>query len=283
MRRVHVICRVIGSLFSVYAACLVADTAGAQHAPGSDAALAQELSNPIGSLISVPLQTNWDDGYGTGDGSKVFTNFQPVVPVPLNPDWNLISRTIVPVVWDQNEISPLGPSGNQTGFSDITQSFFFSPKQAVSTKLGNFVWGAGPVLTLPTGNADPLLGTGKWGVGPTAVALFIKGHWTYGMLANQVWDYAGKSNRADVNQTFLQPFVAYTTPNAWTFLLNSESTYNYVAEDWSIPINFWARKLTSIGEQKVSIGAGLRYWAASPTAGPDDLGVRAEMVFLFPE
>jgi hypothetical protein len=88
--------------------------------------LAKKLSNPIASLISVPFQGNYDGGYGPNDGSKYTINVQPVIPFTLNEDWNVISRTIVPIVW-QSDIA--GPSGDQFGLGDTTQSLFFSPKK----------------------------------------------------------------------------------------------------------------------------------------------------------
>ena len=106
--------------------------------------------------------------------------------------------------------------------------------------------------------------------------------WTVGILANHIWSFAGEQDRADVNSTFLQPFVSYTTPDAWTFTLNTESTYDWTAGEWSVPINFNISKLIKVGTQPVSIGAGVRYWADSPDTGPEGWGGRAVLTFLFP-
>jgi hypothetical protein len=241
----------------------------------SDAELAQRLSNPISSLISLPFQYNYNNNIGpANDGTSNFINVQPVIPISLNQDWNMISRTIVPVVW-QDEIFP--GAGNQFGLSDTVQSLFFSPKQPTN----GIIWGVGPVVLLPTGT-DTLLTTDKWGAGPTAVALTQQNGWTVGMLANHIWSFAGDEYRADVNSTFLQPFVSYTTPDAWTFSLNTESTYDWTAEQWSVPLNFVITKLTKIGGQPISIGGGVRYWADAPDSGPEGWGARAVVTYLFP-
>lgn len=245
--------------------------AGAQ-----DSELAKKLSNPVASLISVPFQWNYDHGFGPADGNKVTLNIQPVVPFSLNEDWNLISRTILPVVW-QDDIA--GNSGTQFGLSDTTQSFFFSPKEPTS---GGIIWGLGPVLLLPTGT-DDLLSTRKWGAGPTGVVLRQSGPWTYGGLVNHVWSYAGDDNRSDVNSTFLQPFMSYTTDDAWTFTLNSESTYDWTSDEWSVPINAMVAKLVTIDKQPISFQAGVRYYAASSDNGPEGFGARAAVTFLFPK
>lgn len=245
-------------------------------AHAQDADLAKQLSNPVASLISVPFQFNYDSGFGPNDGDKVTLNIQPVLPISLNDDWNLISRTILPVIW-QDDIA--GPSGSQFGLGDTTQSLFFSPK---APGPGGIIWGVGPIILLPTGT-DTLLTGDQWGAGPTGVVLKQSGHWTYGMLANHIWSFAGPDSRPDVNATFLQPFVSYTTPDAWTFALNTESTYDWTGETWSVPINFMVSKLVKFGEQPVSLQAGVRYWAESPEAGPDGFGARASITFLFPK
>lgn len=250
--------------------------AGSLHAQDSGADLAKKLSNPIASLISVPFQLNYDHGYGPLDGDKTTLNIQPVIPISLNEDWNVISRTILPVSW-QDDIA--GPSGSQFGLGDTVQSFFLSPAKPTESGI---IWGAGPVFLIPTAT-DDLLGSEKWGAGPTIVALKQDGPWTYGVLANHIWSFAGNDERNDISNTFLQPFLSYTTPDAWTFALNTESTYDWKAEEWSVPINFTVSKLVKIDQQPISLTAGVRYWAAAPDNGPEGLGVRLAVTFLFPK
>ena len=242
---------------------------------GYEENLAKQLSNPVASLISVPFQFNYNSGFGPSDGRQGFVNIQPVIPFSLNDDWNLISRTILPVVWQQDVA---GPSGTQFGLGDIVQSLFFSPAKPTENGI---IWGAGPVFLVPSAT-DDLLGAKKWGAGPTGVALRQSGPWTVGLLANHIWSFAGDRDRGDVNLTFLQPFVTYTTQDAWTFALNTESSYNWEAKAWAVPINFTVSKLVVIEKQPISLFAGVRYWATSPENGPDGFGLRAGITLLFP-
>lgn len=239
--------------------------------------LAKQLANPVASLISVPLQLNYDQNIGVSDqGERYVLNVQPVVPISLNSEWNIISRTILPII-SQTDIIP--GSGSQSGVGDVVQSVFFSPQQPTES---GWIWGAGPVFLLPLAT-DDLLGAEKWGAGPTAVALKQNGPWTYGALGNHIWSFSGDNKRQDISSTFLQPFLSYTTKEALTLALNTESTYDWESEQWAVPVNVTVSKVMHMGEQLVSVGGGLRYWAESSDSGPEGLGLRFILTLLFPK
>jgi hypothetical protein len=239
--------------------------------------LAKKLANPVASLISVPIQANYDDNFGASDnGSTWRINVQPVIPVSISKNWNLISRTILPVITQDN--IPVNGAG-ASGIGDTLQSFFFSPKKPTSNGI---IWGIGPAVLLNTASKDAL-GSKKWGAGPTGVALRQKGPWTYGMLANHIESFAGDNNRPGVSATFMQPFLAYITHSKTTFTINSESTYDWKTENWAVPINFIVSQLFTVGNQTIQVGGGLRYWADSPDLGPEGLGARLNLTFLFPK
>jgi hypothetical protein len=261
------------TLFGMLAAPLAAENA----APSGQAAqaddLAQQLANPVASLISVPFQSNFDFGIGPSDATRYTLNIQPVIPFELNEHWNLITRTIVPVI---DAESPAPGIDDKFGLGDTVQTFFFSPREPVN----DWILGVGPAFLWPTAT-DDLLGTGKWGAGPSAVALQQVGPWTYGILANHLWSYAGESDRADVNSTFLNPFVSYITPTKTTFTASPELTYDWNSQQWLSPVNLVVSQLFKIGDQPVSIALGGRYYFEGPDGGPE-WGIRFNIVFLFP-
>jgi len=239
------------------------------------AELAKQLSNPVAALISVPFQNNFEFGGGpNNDGFRYLLNFQPVIPVSLNDDWNLISRTIVPVISQKDMIG----TSSQSGLGDIVQSAFFSPKEPGPR---GWIWGVGPVFLLPTAT-DDLLGAEKFGLGPTAVFLKQERGWTYGALVNHIWSVAGEGDRDDVSSTFLQPFLAYTTKKQTTFTLNSETTYDWDHSRWTVPINAMAAQLVKVGKTPMQFQLGGKYYAEGPSGAPG-WGIRFAVVLLFPK
>jgi hypothetical protein len=237
------------------------------------AELARKLQNPVADLISVPIQNDWDFGIGPANAMKYTANIQPVVPVGISQDWNLIVRTIVPVIYAE---SPFPGGASHSGLGDTTQSFFLSPKEPV----GGWILGAGPVMYYPTAT-DSALGTDKWGAGPTIVALRQEHGFTYGILANQIWSFAGWGPQ-NINATYLQPFLSYTTKTYTTFAVNTETTYNWQTDQATAPMNFMVQQLLKIGGRPVAFQVGYRYYVEKPSGGPD-WGLRFTVTFLFPK
>ena len=262
-------------LFSSAISALLGSALLAPHVyADDDADLAQQLNNPIAALISVPIKVDWDTNIGTKDADRSTYVIQPVIPFSLNDDWNVISRTIVPVHIDAQ--SPAAGIGSVDGMGDILQSFFIGPKAPTA---GGWIWAAGPALSLPTG--DDGLTSDKFSIGPTAVALRQRDGWTYGALANQLWSVSGDDDAEDVSSLFLQPFLVYTTKAKTSFGINTESSYDWKGEEWTVPINLTVSQLVRFGKQPVSLQLGYRNYVDAPTGGPD-WGLRFSMTLLFP-
>ena len=240
------------------------------------AALAQAAQNPVANMISLPLQNNTNFGVGPGDDTQNILNIQPVIPVSLSENWNLITRTIAPVIY-QPEIVP--GTGSEFGLGDINATLFFSP-----AKPGKLIWGLGPAFSFPTAT-DDVLGTDKWSAGPSAVALTINGPWVIGGLASNLWSYAGDDDRADVNQFLFQYFINYNMADGWYLSSAPIITANWEADSgnqWTIPFGGGVGKIFKIGKQAMNAQMQAFYNVEKPDGGAD-WSLRLQLQFLFPK
>ncbi|MGC1575237.1 MAG: transporter [Beijerinckiaceae bacterium] len=184
--------------------------------------LAKAAQNPIANLISVPFQFQSNFGVGPYHRPQGVLNFQPVVPITINEDWNLITRWVTPIL-SQPQLAP--NDHREFGLGDFNPSFFLSPARPGE---GGIIWGIGPTFLLPTAT-DKNLGNSRWGAGPSFVALTTEVPWVVGILANNIWSFAGTGNGADVNQMLLQPFVNYNFPHGWNLTSSPIITANRLA------------------------------------------------------
>jgi hypothetical protein len=226
---------------------------------GDNGELAKASQNPVGNLISLPFQNNTSFGIGPDDAMSNVLNIQPVWPVSLSPNWNLINRGIVPVIY-REEVVP--GAGSAFGLGDISYTGFISP-----SKPGKLIWGVGPSLLLPTAQEDRFA-TDKFSAGAGVVILSMPGNWVVGALVQNVWSIAGDSNAADVNQLLFQPIINYNFPKGWYFTSVPIITANWEADSdnrWTIPVGGGFGKITKWGKQPVDLSMQGFYNVASPT------------------
>ena len=260
------------------AGLLMASHALAEEEGGLQAA----AQNPVGAMISLPIKNTVD--FGAPDGTAYFLNIQPVIPITVG-DWNLINRVIAPVVVHVPGLVgglpslPLGqPGGAVTGMGDWNYSMFVSP-----AKPGSVIWGIGPSITFPTAT-DGQLGSRKWSAGPTAVALAQPKPWTVGVITRQLWSFAGDSDRKEVSQFLLEPFVNYNLDKGWYLTTSPIITHNAEAssgERWRVPIGGGVGRVFSIGRQAVNAQAQGYYNVEKPDIA-GDWGLRLQFQWLFP-
>jgi hypothetical protein len=283
LRRHHALTLILAVAMHTGATALAQDTNALGKAPpeaksGTEDAskLAKAAQNPVANLISVPLQNNFNFGVGPREVTQYVLNVQPVIPMTLSEDWNLIARTVLPII---NQPSAAAGIPSAFGLGDINPSFFFSP-----AKPGKLIWGVGPTLTLPTAT-DSILGNGKWSAGPTAVALISHGHWVVGALANNQWSYAGWGED-NVNALLVQPFVNYNLPHGWYLSSAPIITSNWEAssnERWTVPVGGGVGRIVHVGKAPVNLQLQTFYNVVKPDTFGADWQLRFQVQLLFPK
>jgi len=267
--------RLIGSLF--LSSRSLADETSTNSSTSNDAeALAKETQNPVANLISVPFQNNFNFNLGPNRVTQYNLNIQPVVPFHLNDNWNLITRTIMPII---SQPSPGGGVPSAAGLGDINPTLFLSPANGSK----KFIWGIGPTFTLPTAT-EPALGNQKWDLGPAAVALTMQGNWVIGALVNQQWSVAGWGNH-NISTFLCQPFINYNLPHGWYLATGPIITSNWEATKgnrWTVPAGGGFGKVQFIGKLPVNFSFQAFYNAVTPKFG-SDWQMRFQIQFLFPK
>lgn len=256
------------------AASHVAGAAGAGAEPDTEA-LAKAAQNPVADMISLPFQNNFNFNVGPDDQMQYVLNVQPVIPIKLNEDWNVITRTIVPII---DQPSPAPGIDGEFGLGDIQVTAFFSPR-----KPGKLIWGVGPIFQFPSAT-DDILGQGKWCIGPSAVVLKMQGHWVYGALVNQIWSFAGDDDRSDVSQMLIQPFINYNMKDGWYLTSAPIITANWKADSdntWILPLGGGVGKIMKFGHQPVNIQLS-GYWNVIHPDEAANWQLRFQIQFLFP-
>ncbi|MHC4647213.1 MAG: neuromedin U [Planctomycetota bacterium] len=246
----------------------------AQEGADADSELAKKTQNPISDLISLPFQNNTNFDVGPRGNTQNILNIQPVIPFNLNQDWNLITRTIFPVI-DQPSLAP--GLGSEFGLGNVNFSGFFSPRNS-----SEWLWGIGPIFEFPT-NTDDVLGSDNWSAGPTFVALKMEGPWVYGGLINQLWSYAGDD--PEVNKMLIQPFINYNLPDGWYLSSAPIITANWKADSdnqWTVPVGGGIGKIVRLGKLPVNMSCQAFYNVEKPRYGPD-WTLRLQLQLLFPK
>ena len=266
--------KTIGRFLGVAVLLMLAVSATGQEASEED--LAKAAQNPVGAMISVPFQNNMTFGVGPDEEIMNVLNVQPVWPFSVSENWNLITRTVMPIM----TLPGFGPDDDgTTGLGDVIFTAFLAP--AVP---GEIIWGAGPVLSLPFAT-DDVLGSEKWGIGPSVVVLKMSGPWVFGALANNIWSFAGNDDRGDINQMLVQPFVNFNMPNGWYVSSGPIITANWEADDdntWTVPVGAGVGKVFRVGKLPLN-GSVQGYYNLQSPEGMGDTVLRVQLQFMFPK
>ena len=262
---------------------LVASLAATCAAPVFGAELSEEelaklAQNPVGNLISLPFQNNTNLNFGPEKGTQNILNIQPVIPISISAEWNIITRTILPIVWNPN-LGPDTPGKNGTG--DIVFTAFLSP-----AKPGHWIWGAGPVVQVPT-NSNAQLGNKNWGLGPSFVVLHLEhgDPWVYGFLVNNIWSMSSNKQGGSYSNGLIQPFVNYNFAGGLYLTSAPILTAEWKADSgnrWTVPIGGGVGKIFHFGRLPVNTQLSAYYNVVRPDFGAN-WQIRAQVQLMFPK
>jgi hypothetical protein len=233
-------------------------------------AIIKTSQNPVGNITVVPFQNNFNYGVGPYTRLQYNLNVQPVVPIMLSTNMTLIARTIFPIVNQPSPAAPpvcVSPNGcpSTFGIGDTQEQLFFAPK----TKPNQLIWGVGPIFQAPTGSPSTFT-SGKWSVGPDAVALIMPGKFVIGTLVTQLWSVAGPSNRPNLSVFFLQPFINYNLKNGWALSTSPNITANWSATQnrWAVPLGGGVARTFKDGDQLMSLAVSYYTYVTRPLVSP---------------
>lgn len=240
-----------------------------------DQELAKTSQNPIGSLISVPFENNFDFGVGPEDALVYVLNLKPVYPVNLG-TVNLINRFIAPVIYQEERFEG---EGSEFGLGDFTYQAFFTPAAP-----GTVLWGLGPALIAPT-NTDERLGVDKWSAGPALVVLAKPGPWLVGSLVQNVWSFAGDDDEPDVRFFSFQYFINFNFESGWYLSSTPTITADWEADEderWTVPFGGGVGRLVRFGKLPIDFKLQGFVYAEKPK-NDADWSLQFQMKFLFPK
>jgi hypothetical protein len=240
--------------------------------PESATELAKEDQNPIARILRVQIEDNVQFGFGPDNGTLNFLRIQPIFAFGLSKGWSLVGRLLIPIVHQ-----PFPESAD--GLGDIVLNLFLTP----NTK-GKFIWGVGPAFVFPSAT-DNILGTEKWSAGPSGVVVYSSGPWVVGLLVNQIWSFAGDSDRQGVSAMTLRPLINYNLPHGWYLTSSPSMAASWKAPNsnrWLVPVGGGFGKAFAFGSHGLTTTLEAYAHVLSPAIGPD-WQLRFQLTFLFPK
>jgi len=235
--------------------------------------LAKETQNPVGDIISVPFQFNFNSGAAYKDETFFNLNIQPVIPIHITHGVTLISRTIVPI-----DSIPVGRGISYSGFGDIQEQIFFTPAHP-----GKIIWGIGPAFSFPTATASPAR-TGTWAAGGDLVLLATPGPFVVGSLFSQWSPLTDSGGEPRTNLFLWQYFVNYNFGKGWALSTAPSVTANWDAakgQQWTVPAGVGINRTVVLNHQPMTLGFQYYYSVKRPdNAGSTTL--RFSIALIFP-